>query len=361
MTLRSDVALAPLTTMEVGGPARWFVEAATTSDVCAALRWAAERGVPVVVLGGGSNVVIADRGIEGLVLRVTVGGLDTETAGRCIAWRAGAGEVWDRVVAATVAAGCAGLECLSGIPGLTGGTPIQNVGAYGQEVASVIDSVEVVDRRTLDLVSLAGEECGFGYRTSRFKRGDAERFVVTAVTFVLPQDGVPTVVYADLVEALAREGVERPTLQQVREATLQVRRRKGMVIEEGNPAKRSCGSFFLNPIMTRADFTRIVSVCAPAEVPSYPAGADRVKVPAAWLIERAGFPKGFRRGAVGISPLQAQAIVNLGGACADEVVQLALDVKRAVWRTFGVALVPEPQLLGFARSPEIDWLQRGTG
>jgi UDP-N-acetylmuramate dehydrogenase len=349
--------------MEVGGPARWFVEAATTSDVCAALRWAAERGVPVVVLGGGSNVVIADRGIEGLVLRVTVGGLDTaglDTAGRRVAWRAGAGEPWDRVVAATVAAGCAGLECLSGIPGLTGGTPIQNVGAYGQEVASVIDSVEVVDRRTLDHVSLTGEECAFGYRTSRFKRGDAERFVVTAVTFALQQDGVPTVAYADLVEALAREGVEAPTLQQVREATLQVRRRKGMVIEEDNPARRSCGSFFLNPVITRADFTRIVSACAPAEVPSYPAGVDRVKVPAAWLIERAGFPKGFRRGTVGISPLQAQAIVNLGGACADDVVQLALDVKRAVWRTFGVVLVPEPQLLGFAPSPEIDWLQRGT-
>ena len=354
MTPQSDVPLAAWCTLGIGGPARWFVEAASDEAIRPALAWADARDVAVYVLGGGSNVVVADTGFDGLVIKVDIRGVARSESNGRVHFAVGAGEAWDPFVAATVAADCAGLECLSGIPGLVGGTPIQNVGAYGQEVSATITRVHLIDRRTREIVILRSEECGFGYRTSRFKRNDD--FIVTRVEYALLAHGAPTIAYADVLSYFEHEH-GTPSLAAVRDAVLQIRRRKGMVIEEGNPANRSVGSFFVNPVVTRAHFDQIAdSVGDPSRIPRYPIGTDAIKVPAAWLIEQAGFPKGYARGVIGVSPFQAQAIVNHGGARAADVIELASDIKRAVWERFGVAIVPEPVFVGFRPSDGLRWL-----
>jgi UDP-N-acetylmuramate dehydrogenase len=360
MKPQSDVTLAPLTTLGVGGPARWFLDARTESEICAALGWAQSRGVEVHVLGGGSNVVIADAGLDALVLRVGINGVDVAAGDGVVVNSAGAGEEWDAFVAATVKGNLAGLECLSGIPGRVGGTPVQNVGAYGQDVSGTIVRVRAVDRATHRSEVFSNEECGFAYRTSRFKHVDANRFVVSRVDFALRPDAPPTMAYADVVSYFEARGEATPSLASVRDAILEIRRRKGMVIEDANPARRSCGSFFVNPVVSRSHFAR-VAAAAGETVPHYEVGADQIKIPAAWLIERAGFPKGTSRGVVGISPFQAQAIVNHGGAAADDVFELACDVKQAVWETFRVAILPEPVFLGFQLSPRLSWLLTPPG
>jgi UDP-N-acetylmuramate dehydrogenase len=354
MPILADVVLAEWCTLGVGGPARWFCQASDEGAVIAALRWAAERQQPVHVLGGGSNVVFADRGFDGLVLHVGIAGMTSSTMGRRTRFSVGAGEAWDPFVADTIAAGCAGLECLSGIPGTVGGTPVQNVGAYGQDVSGTIARVHTVDRASVSPAVFTNDNCEFGYRVSRFKRNDANRYVVTHVEFDLAPGAPPTIEYADLIAHFEAAGRTAPSLADVREAVLTVRRRKGMVIEHGNAANQSVGSFFVNPIISEAHLARLTAIAGP--MPHYRQASDRIKVPAAWLIERAGFVKGLRRGTVGISPFQAQAIVNLGGASAQDVVQMAIDIKHAVWNTFEIALVPEPVFVGFADSAELRWL-----
>jgi UDP-N-acetylmuramate dehydrogenase len=351
MTPQADEPLSGHCTLGVGGPARWFWRATDAASAAAALTWARDRSIPVHVLGGGSNVVIADGGVEGLVLAIDIRGLTFAPTDSGTVVTAGAGEGWDPLVAATVERGLAGLECLSGIPGLVGGTPVQNVGAYGQDVSATLSRVDAIDRRTLTPLSLSNADCAFGYRTSRFKRDDRDRFVVTAVQFTL-KVGRPTLSYADVVAHFERSGNPEPSLQQVRDAILNIRRRKGMVIEAGNIANRSVGSFFVNPVIARRHFDRLARTHG--DIPHFAAGDDKVKVPAAWLIERAGFPKGTRRGAVGVSPLQAQAIVAADGATAHDVLALASAIKSAVRQSFGIALVPEPIFVGFAPSAALD-------
>ena len=347
--VQTAIRLADWCTLNVGGPARWFHEVGSEDDAILGLQWAAERGVPVLVLGGGSNVVIADEGFAGLVLKIAIGGVSAAASGSRVTYAVGSGAEWDPFVARTVAENCAGLECLSGIPGLVGGTPVQNVGAYGQDVSATIRSVRAIDRAAQRVVTFANADCGFGYRTSRFKHADAGRFIVTGVEFVLERDGLPTVAYADVIKHFEGGGGQ-PSLQAVREAILEIRSRKGMVIKEGNPANRSCGSFFVNPVITREHFARV------GDPPHYPAGDRHVKLPAAWLIEQAGFTKGHIAGRVGISPFQAQGLINRGGATAAEVVGLAVDIKRAVWDKFGIALVPEPVFVGFENDSTVRWL-----
>jgi UDP-N-acetylmuramate dehydrogenase len=356
MTMLADVALADWCTLGVGGPARWFCHAGTEDDILAALAWARGRNLAVHILGGGSNVVIADEGFDGLVIHVDIRGVRRAAAHGREIFSAGAGEPWDGFVASTVDAACAGLECLSGIPGLVGGTPVQNVGAYGQEVSGSIVRVQAIDRQALMPVTLSASECGFGYRTSRFRHHD--RFIVARVEFALAPGGPPTLAYADVITLFQQEGIQSPSLPEVRDAILQIRRRKGMVIEPGNPANRSVGSFFVNPIVSGQQFDRLAAAldADTSEVPHYAVGAASVKVPAAWLIERAGFHKGLTRGVVGVSPFQAQAIVNLGGARASDVVTLAADIKRAVWESFGIAVVPEPVFVGFRPTRDLQWL-----
>ena len=355
----AGVPLAPLSTLGIGGPARWLLRATSRDAVAAAHAWAVDRGLPLFVLGGGSNLVIADEGVDGLVLQIALGGVDVSRSGEDTLMTAAAGESWDALVGAAVRRGLAGIECLSGIPGTVGGTPIQNVGAYGQEVSHVIETVTAFDRRERRIVHLAGSECGFAYRMSRFKQADAGRFVVCDVTFRLRQ-GPPTIAYPDLVDQLAREGKTTPGVHAARAAVLAVRRRKGMVIDAADPDTRSVGSFFMNPVVARASYERIAAANPNVRVPSYVMQNGEVKIPAAWLIEQAGFARGHTEGPVGLSSKHPLALINRGGATARNVLEFAGRIKRGVIDRFGVALRPEPAFVGFSNDPDVGFLVNAT-
>ncbi|HSL17366.1 MAG TPA: UDP-N-acetylmuramate dehydrogenase [Methylomirabilota bacterium] len=353
-----NAPLAPLTTLEVGGAAEHLVEAATDAEVADALRWARARGLSVTVFGGGSNVVVADGGVRGLVLRIASRGIDIERRHDRALLTAAAGEPWDDVVAAAVADRLAGLECLSGIPGTAGATPIQNVGAYGQEVAPVVDGVRVLHRLTLDERELTAAQCAFGYRTSALRRPDSP-WIVLAIRFALRPDGPPTLGYSQVIERFP--GPSAPALGEVRSAVLELRRAKSMVIDDADPNRRSAGSFFVNPVVDRelaeavAGRARDLGVLAgEARPPMHEVGQGRVKLSAAWLIEHAGFPRGCGRGRVGLSTNHALAVVNRGGASADELVAFAREVRRGVRSHLGVDLHPEPVFFGFTSSDPTD-------
>jgi UDP-N-acetylmuramate dehydrogenase len=347
----------------VGGPARWYAEAETEADVLEALGFATARGAPLFVLGGGSNLLVADRGVEALVVRLRLRGVEVERGAARVLVRAGAGEPWDGFVARAVAEGWAGLECLSGIPGDVGATPIQNVGAYGQEVSETIAEVRVLERATGAAAVLAGAACGFGYRDSHFKRAWRDRYVITAVAFALRPGGAPAVRYPELARALGAAAGAAPSLAEVRETVLALRRSKSMVLDPGDENTRSAGSFFTNPTLDPAAFesarARIeaAGVLGPGEsFPRYPAEGGRVKLSAAWLIERAGFAKGTRHGAAGLSTRHTLALVNRGGATAAALLALARRIRQGVLERFGVALTPEPELVGFAPGEVADLL-----
>jgi UDP-N-acetylmuramate dehydrogenase len=357
--LREGVMLRALSTLGVGGPARWFATAESDEDVDAIHRWSVERDLPLFVLGGGSNVVVADEGYEGLVLAMAIPGVTiAETTDGAIV-TAGAGESWDRVVEEAVARGASGIECLSGIPGTVGGTPIQNVGAYGQEVASVIERVTAFDRVRAQLTELTPAECGFSYRMSRFKLEDAGRFVVCSVTFRLSRSS-PTPGYPELVVELERRGRVPPRPADVRDAVLTIRRRKGMVLDAGDSDTRSVGSFFMNPVVTVADRERIAGL-AGDRVPGFTVTGERVKIPAAWLIERSGLGKGHGERTVGLSSKHPLAIVNRGGATARDVLRFAVQVKRTVLEWCGIWLRPEPVFVGLEGDEDVTFLQKAHG
>ena len=354
----ADIPLAPLTTLGIGGSARSFVRAATREAVASAHAWSADRDVPLFVLGGGSNLVVADEGFNGLVLHVGLSGIQVSPSGADTLITAAAGEPWDTVVADAVGRGLAGIECLSGIPGTVGGSPIQNVGAYGQEVAHVIEAVNAFDRRDGCMTRLTAAECVFAYRMSRFKRVDAGRFVVCDVTFRL-RPGSPTVSYPDVIDHLASGGMTSPTVTDVRDAVLAIRKGKGMVIDATDPDTRSVGSFFMNPVVAPVVFDRIATAHAHGRVPSYVMQNGEVKIPAAWLIEQSGFARGQTEGRVGLSSKHPRAIINRGGATARDVVAFAGRIKRGVLDRFGVSLWPEPVFVGFANDPDVEFLVRG--
>jgi UDP-N-acetylmuramate dehydrogenase len=351
------VRLAPHTTLGVGGPARWLMRAESVDDIIAAHRWSIDRGVGMFLLGGGSNVVIADSGIDGLVVYLALSGIEVGMDGPDTLLTASAGEPWDAVVRASIARGLAGLECLSGIPGTAGATPIQNVGAYGQEVADTIERVTVYDRVASRTQTLGREACGFAYRMSRFKHDDKDRFVVCDVTFRL-RPGSPTVTYPDIINHLGRAGISSPSIDDVRQAVLAVRRRKGMVLDTTDPDTYSVGSFFMNPIVTAGDRERVASA-AGVSAPGFPLPDGRVKIPAAWLIEHAGFQRGDADGPVSISTKHTLALVNRGGATARDVLRLAARIKRRVSDRFGVPLRPEPVFAGFDGDADVDYLRGG--
>jgi UDP-N-acetylmuramate dehydrogenase len=332
--------------MGVGGSARFFVEASDEATIASAVAWAESRHVPVRILGGGSNVVVADGGVDGLVLKVGLRGVSSREVGGGVEVTAAAGEPWDPFVERAVSHGWGGLECLSGIPGLIGATPIQNVGAYGQEVSQTVTAVRALDRRSGEIATLAAAECGFGYRTSRFKSADSERFVVLAVTYRLTREGTPTVRYADLERDLATRGISRPSLADVRDSVLAIRRSKSMVLDPHDPNRRSCGSFFLNPIVDAAALARVERAVDEPSMPRWPEEEGRVKLSAAWLIERAGFRRGEGPGPVALSSRHSLAIVCREGARAADVAAFARDIKARVEERFGVCLEPEPVLWG---------------
>ena len=353
---RATVPLAGFSTLGVGGPASWFVRAESAEDVAAAHRWSITHGIPLFVLGGGSNLVIADAGVRALVLQVALRGVTVAADGNDTVLTAGAGESWDAVVAEAVRRGLAGVECLSGIPGTVGGTPIQNVGAYGQEVGETIERLRVYDRAESRMQTLTGDECGFSYRMSRFKREDAGRFIVCDVTFRL-RPGPPRATYPDVVAYLDRAGMSAPSLADVRHAVLDVRRRKGMVLDPTDPDTRSVGSFFMNPMVTPADRER-VAAAAGSEPRGFAMADGKVKLPAAWLIESAGFRRGESDGPAAISSKHTLALVNRGGATARDVLRLATRIKRGVADRFGIWLRPEPIFVGFDGDADVEYLQK---
>jgi UDP-N-acetylmuramate dehydrogenase len=349
----------------VGGPARWFAEVESEAAAAEALAWAGARGLPTLVLGGGSNLLVADRGFDGLALRLAIRGVAVEERGGAIEIEAGAGERWDDLVARTVAHGWAGIECLSGIPGDVGATPIQNVGAYGQEVRETIVRVRAIERATGEAVTLDGARCGFGYRDSTFKREDRDRFVIVAVRFALRPGGAPGLRYAELARAL--DGRDAASLADVREAVIALRRAKSMVLDAGDENGRSAGSFFMNPTLDAAALAGVearveaAGALRPGEkMPAFPADGGRTKLSAAWLIERAGFCKGTGEGAVGISTRHSLAIVNRGGATAAEIAAFARRVRGGVRERFGVELRPEPVMVGFT-ADEVEGLCVAAG
>ncbi len=328
--------LAELTTLRLGGPAGSFVEARSDDEVVAAAPSAS------LILAGGSNVVVADSGVPGTVLRIATRGVARSGDRLVVA----AGEDWDALVASCVAEGLQGFECLSGIPGSVGATPIQNVGAYGQEVSETVESVRVFDRSTGAVSDMPAAECGFVYRGSVFKYRD--RRVVLAVTFRLRESAVSGPLrYAELARVLGVPVGGSAPLAEVREAVLGLRRRKGMVIDPADPDSVSAGSFFTNPILEPPEFEALVAR-AGLQPPAWPEPDGCIKTSAAWLIEQAGFHKGYGSGRVGISTKHTLALVNRGGATTAELLALAREIASGVEARFGVALHPEPVLVGHA-------------
>jgi UDP-N-acetylmuramate dehydrogenase len=352
LQIQRQVSIAPLTTLELGGIASSFVTVDSVGSAKEAVRWSGRHSQPVVILGGGSNVVVSDDGFAGLVVRAALRGVQLKDEKEVVRVTAAAGEPWDEIVEMAVAEDLAGIECLSGIPGWVGATPIQNVGAYGQDVATVIEGVHVLDLMSLEQRTLGRHACAFGYRTSTF-REFPDRFLILSVTFSLVRGGRPKVEYRELHRALGI-GRSPPSLEEVRRTVLELRRSKSMVIEEGDPNRRSVGSFFVNPVVDAAalaaldERARSAGVLAATEnVPTFPADDRAFKVPAAWLIEKAGFVKGLRRGAFGISSAHALALVHHGGGTTGELVALARDIREGVRRRFDIELQPEPVFLGF--------------
>jgi UDP-N-acetylmuramate dehydrogenase len=348
MLIRENVPLAPMTTLGVGGPARFFAEAASAEDVRRAVSFAGERGLPLFLLGGGSNLVVSDAGWPGLVLRIAISAIEERLEDGQHIFEVGAGEQWDAFVARAVARDCAGVECLSGIPGSVGGTPVQNVGAYGQEVSETIAGVQVLDLKDAQVRELCNPACGFAYRTSIFNTSERGRYIILRVIYALTPGGRPRLEYADLKKYFAgRNGI--PGLAEVREAVRQIRASKAMLIVPGDEDCRSAGSFFKNPVLTTTQHQQLCQRASAMglQVPSYPALSAQHKVSAAWLVEHSGLSKGYSRGRVGISRKHALAIVNRGGATAADVLALKNEIQQRVAETFGIQLSPEPVFVGF--------------
>jgi UDP-N-acetylmuramate dehydrogenase len=339
MQFREQVLLAPYTTFKIGGPARWFADAASEPDILEAVEFARERNLPLFALGGGSNLLASDEGFAGLVLRVALKGIELQGD----TFNVAAGEDWDAFVTHAVERGYAGIECLAGIPGTAGGTPIQNVGAYGQEVSETIIGVRALNLDTLKLVEFSNADCGFEYRRSIFNTTERGKYIVTGASYQLRKGDSPKIAYADLKRHF--ENATAPSLREVSDAVRQIRRGKGMYIVAGDPDCRSAGSFFKNPIVPAQQYKRIAAR-EQVDVPHYPAGDGSVKIPAAWLLERAGFHKGYALGAAGISTRHTLALVNRGGAKASDIFALRDRIVSDVAAKFDIRLEPEPVLLG---------------
>ncbi|MDH4068893.1 MAG: UDP-N-acetylmuramate dehydrogenase [Ignavibacteria bacterium] len=341
-----QVPLSGVTTIGLGGPARLFAECTSTDHLIELLTYAEQENLPFIILGGGSNIVFPDAGFEGLVIRIAMKGITIRKSGGNADLSAAAGEDWDPLVLRTVREKLAGFECLSGIPGLVGATPIQNVGAYGQEVSETIVSVEALDTRTKNVVEFSNEECEFGYRMSRFKGRDRGTYIITSVTFRLTDGGGPSLRYEELISVLKER--PDPDLGTVRNAVLSLRRRKSMLIDPLDPNSRSVGSFFTNPVIPKDEYERMADRWKrdgnEGTIPFFSDG-ERVKVPAAWLVEHAGFSRGMRRGRVGLSTHHALALVNLGGSTT-ELLAFADEIKRSVHTRFSILLEPEPTIVG---------------
>ncbi len=351
LSIQENVPLAPYTTLGIGGPARFLAKARNEDQILEALVFAYSQSCPVFILGGGSNIIVSDAGFPGLVLRIELPGIQNPDGENAARISAGAGVEWDAFVQHCANRRLAGIECLSGIPGTVGATPIQNVGAYGEEVSEVIVSIRVLDRNSNSITELAGPDCAFTYRSSIFNTTHQNRYVILRVDFALRPDGKPRIVYQDLQRCFAGKD---PSLVEVRESVMQIRRAKAMLLLDGDPDSKSVGSFFKNPVLTPGavaglqEKARSHGILGISEnIPCFPAPEGKEKLPAAWLIERAGFSKGYVAGHAGISSKHSLALINRGGASAREILDLMQRIQSRVQKLFGITLQPEPVFVGF--------------
>lgn len=350
--IRRHVSLAPYTTLGLGGQAEYFYEAQDESSLLQVLSWADTLGLPIRVLGGGSNLVISDAGVPGLVVAIRLPGIhwDQKSTNELIL-SVGAGEPWDDIVRQSVLRDAAGLECLSGIPGLAGSTPVQNVGAYGQDIAGSLFLVRAFDRVEKKIHIFDKTACQFQYRDSFFKH-HPQRFVILSVSFLLNPNGIPSLHYPELKKQCLPFG-NSPTLQQVRDAVLAIRRSKSMVWEKTDDNHRSVGSFFINPIVSQQNASALIQrmiaaglAATPTDIPTYPLPDQQIKFSAAWLIEKSGLGKGTRFGSFGISTKHSLCLVHHGGGKTTELIQFAEHIQKTVFAICGVHLTPEPEFWG---------------
>lgn len=342
---QENVLLAPYTTFQIGGPARYFFATKSADDMARAVRAAVENDVPFFVLAGGSNILVSDQGFDGLVVLNEIKEFYTEIRDGHAFVTAGAGESWDEIVARCVAEDWAGLECLSGIPGKVGAAPVQNIGAYGQSVGEVVERVEAVDSQSGEQLTFDKTQCEFGYRTSIFKKAHG-RYIITRVTFALTPHGVPPITYHDLQQYFVGR---KPSLAEVRRAVVEIRAKKGYVIMPEYECYKTAGSFFMNPTIAQEQFQKLLPMIRGCSDPWYwPLPNGKVKISAACLLQSAGFSRGYRHGNVGISPKHSLSLVNFGNALARDIVNLAQDIKKNVQEKFGIALEEEVQLVGFS-------------
>ncbi len=351
LQIQQQVPLAPFTTFRIGGPARFFCEVATEEALLEAVRFARERGLKIFVLGGGSNLLVSDAGFNGLVLHLAIN-TPTQTvyAGIMVEYQVAAGTDWDAFVLSVCEQGITGVECLAGIPGLVGGSPIQNIGAYGQEAADTLDSVRALDLESLEFVTLSRDDCGFSYRHSIFNTTHRDRYIVTRVGFSFNSAAKPKLTYADLTKHFAAQMAsgETPTPIQINRAVREIRHEKGMLLVDGEQDCRSAGSFFKNPIVPETALVCIATALDldPVTIPHWPAGEGNIKLPAAWLLERAGFVKGFVFGEAGISSRHTLALINRGRATENDIAGLRNAIQREVSARFSIRLEQEPVQIG---------------
>ena len=355
LPILENVPLAPYTTLGIGGPARFLLHAKTEGQLLGATEFARQRGCPVFVLGSGSNVLISDAGFSGLVIKVELKGIENRDGEENGNLSVAAGVDWDLFVQHCVDRDLAGIECLSGIPGTVGGAPVQSIGAYGQDIGEVVREIRALDLGTNRLVQLSGGDCRFAYRSSIFNSTHKDRYIILRVDFALRTDRQPRLLYTDLQRKFALS-THPATIREVREAVLDIRRSKSMILNAEDPDAKSAGSFFKNPVLDTGfvsameDEARARGLLRPSEsIPRFAAGAGKEKLPAAWLIERSGFHKGYRHGNAGISGKHTLALINAAGATAQEILELMHMIQDGVRETFGVALQPEPVFVGFEK------------
>jgi len=350
--LRKEVMLSEYTTIGLGGPAGFFVRCENDRDINSGLKYASENNLSVQVLSGGSNIIFPDKGYAGMIIKIDTKGIEINEEGNNIYIKVKAGEVWDDVVRLCCERELTGVECLSGIPGSTGATPVQNVGAYGQEVKDVIESVTAIDRKTREIVTFKNAECNFGYRQSRFKNDDRNRYLITEVEFLFNKNIQPLIRYPELQKFIdskkytAKEYSLKEKLLQIRNAVLELRKGKSMIIDSNDPNSKSCGSFFINPELSEEDFEGFLERVKHINkelIPVFSSG-DKYKVSAAWLIENAGFHKGYKKGGVGISEKHSLALINIKGTT-DELLNLSSDIMTKVYDKTGIKLKTEPVIV----------------
>ncbi|HMS33584.1 MAG TPA: UDP-N-acetylmuramate dehydrogenase [Ignavibacteria bacterium] len=347
-----DVKLSQYTTIGLGGPADLFISCKNTDDIVSALKYAKQNVIPVQVFSGGSNIIFPDSGYKGMVIKADQKGIEFSENENLIFVKTKAGEIWDDVVKFCIEKGLSGIESLSGIPGSAGAVPVQNVGAYGQEIKDMLVSLKAIDRETLKECIFNNEDCDFGYRQSRFKNKDKDRYIITEVLFGFTKDADPEIKYPELENyiktnhSFSPEDPVNEKLIFIRKAVLELRKKKSMIIDINDPDSRSCGSFFMNPVINREEldnFCNLLNDVNKEQIPVFKTG-DKFKIPAAWLIERAGFKKGYIKGGAGISKNHSLALININGTAA-ELLGLASEIKNKVYEISGISLSIEPVIV----------------